>query len=92
MYENCVKKENDNCIFLAGLQGIDLKKEIDKKTSKKSNDRAITAKTSNANALPVFGAPEDYEHLSDEERQELTRKMMGKHKSWVKKGTPGTIN
>jgi len=29
-----------------------------------------------------FGAPEEYDHLSEEEKEELTQHMMGKHKMW----------
>lgn len=39
----------------------------------------------------MFGAPEDYEHLSEEEKKELTAKMMGKHRSWVNKEVPNTM-
>jgi hypothetical protein len=30
--------------------------------------------------LTTFKSPEDYAHLSEEERKELTKKMMGRHK------------
>jgi hypothetical protein len=32
--------------------------------------------------VPLFGAPEDYNHLSAEEKQQKTEKMMSKHKVW----------
>mgnify|MGYP005639954327 CR=1 FL=1 len=33
----------------------------------------------------MFGSLEDYKHLTPEEREELTRKMMRKHKIWASK-------
>jgi len=32
----------------------------------------------------MFGDPEDYSHLSEEERQNKTDKMLAKHKVWSK--------
>ena len=32
--------------------------------------------------VPMFGDPTEYEHLSTEKREELTQRMMGKHKVW----------
>jgi len=32
----------------------------------------------------MFGDPKEYEHMSPEEREELTQKMLGKHKIWAK--------
>ena len=48
-------------------------------------------KKQSANAVPLFGAPEDYAHMSEEEKQKLTDEMMAKHKAWVdnKKSTGG---
>jgi hypothetical protein len=34
-------------------------------------------------AVPLFGDPKDYESMSQEKREELTKKMMGKHKVWA---------
>jgi hypothetical protein len=31
----------------------------------------------------MFRDPKDYESLSQEEREEMTEKMMGKHKLWA---------
>ena len=41
-----------------------------------------------ANAVPLFGAPEDYAHMSEEEKEKLTQEMMAKHKDWVEKKKP----
>jgi len=39
--------------------------------------------------VPLFGDPEDYESMSQEKREELTQKMMGKHKAWAGKSLLG---
>jgi hypothetical protein len=84
LYGNYIKQINSEFKFQAALQGIDLDK------TGKSTSR-VTPKQSSTNALPLFGSPEDYAHLSEEERQEMTQKMMGKHKSWVQKTVPKSI-
>ena len=33
--------------------------------------------------VPMFGDPAAYEHLSEEERKEMTQKMLSKHKLWA---------
>lgn len=91
LFEYYVKKENENYKFHAAIQGIDLEKEANKaSTGSKPQSRANT-KTPNNNALPMFGAPEDYTYLSEEEKKELTAKMMGSHRSWVNKEVPNTM-
>lgn len=35
--------------------------------------------------VPVFGDPSQYEHMTQEQREELTKKMMNKHKQWAGK-------
>jgi hypothetical protein len=67
------------------LQGIDLEKHL-------PEGSRVTPKQSSANTLPLFGAPEDYAHLNQEEKEALTQKMMGKHRSWVKQTTPKTVS
>ena len=84
-----MEKKNEEYTFYAALHGIDLSKENSKQSSKQQS--RASNKSSNNNALPMFGAPEDYEHLSEEERKELTMKMMGKHRSWVDKSTPKSV-
>jgi len=54
--------------FLAGIHGINLDKEMNKNKEESSF---------------MFGDPKDYEKMSDGEKKEKTRQMMGKHKSWA---------
>jgi len=65
--------------FDAGLQGVDLEKVI------KENQGQQTIKTKGGKEMTVgkefmFAPEEEYEHLTQEERVELTKKMMGMHK------------
>jgi hypothetical protein len=60
--------------FLASLVGVDLDKEIRKSPDSSFVDRATKPSGT------MFGDPKDYEHMSKEERQALTEKMMGAHK------------
>ena len=57
-------------VFEAGLQGVNLNEVSGKKPEGKVKTKAT----------PEFQSPEEYAKLSKEERQELTRQMMGKHK------------
>ena len=55
-------------VFEAGCHGIDLNEVSGKK-----------GKTKTSTAFE-FKSPEEYESMSKEDRQELTKKMMGTHK------------
>ena len=60
-------------VFEAGLQGVNLN-EVSGKKQEKQEGKVKTK------ATPEFQSPEEYEKLSKEEKEELTRQMMGKHK------------
>ena len=73
MYESCVKDKLQDYKIIGSLHGVDISGE---------------GKSVPSNQLPpgvdkaehfVFGAPEDYEHLSEQERDDLTKKMMSHH-------------
>ena len=59
--------------FMAAIHGIDIDKA---KKEKKEADSFL------------FRDPKEYEHLSEEERKELTEKMLGKHKGWADQESP----
>lgn len=63
--------------FLAALQGVDLDKQVNKapKNKKDLQDNVI------------FGDPEDYKKMSEEERNKLTNQLMVKFKDWAGTGT-----
>lgn len=57
------------------IHGIDPKKHFKEEVTSSSQTDGVFA----------FRDPEEYNHLSQEEREELTAKMMGAHKDWVKR-------
>lgn len=59
--------------FFAKLQGVDIDAEI-----KKKEERDKT----------LFKDPKDYEKLSKEQREELTKQMIGRHKAKLSLGEP----
>ena len=71
MFNYIIEEKNEEIIFQAALRGIKLK---DPKAPQKDE------------VVPMFGDPDSYDELSDEEREELTQDMMGKHKTWVATG------
>jgi hypothetical protein len=69
LYGNLQQERLDYIKIAGSFLGIDLDKET-KKT--KTVDEGI------------FQDPQSYEKFSPEERKEMTERMMGKHKNWVK--------
>lgn len=78
-------KEADHYKFLAAINGIDLDDVKGNKEGSTSNH--VSPKSSNKSKL-LFGDPADYENYSDKEREDLTKQMLAKHKTWAKKGRP----
>lgn len=68
-----MKEEESALRFQAAIHGAKLKE----------TGRVISSKDNLDKAVPMFGDPKDYESLSQEEREEMTKKMMGKHKIWA---------
>lgn len=63
LYEKAKLYDLEQLKFIAAIHGLDVEDKKGKTTK--------SAKSNN----PLFMAPEDYEHLSKEKRQELTDKM-----------------
>jgi len=59
--------------FQAGVHGAELKNVPEKKSTKKQSEHPN---------VPLFGDPEEYSHLSAEDRQKKTDEMMARHKNW----------
>jgi len=77
-YNRAQEEEYENMKFQAGLQGVDLDKEINKQQTINTSKGEVT--------LPgefMFGDPAENEDLSDKEKHDLTEKMMGMHKRWA---------
>lgn len=76
MYGKILEERYTEYKFLAALQGVDLDKESGTKGPSKIEQQ------SNQNPF-AFKDPQEYENMTSEEREDLTRKMMGEHKKWV---------
>ena len=74
LYEHSEKRLVDRLRMEAGFHGI----KID----------APKTQSARAGAKCVSGDPDSYNHLSDEERKKLTKKMMGMHKFWDSNDAP----
>ena len=71
LFSEYERKENEKRKFEILLHG-----------GKIDDDETTTVQANNLkNKSFVFGAPEDYAHMTKEEKEELTRKMMKAHKS-----------
>ena len=60
--------------FLAAIHGVTLEKSS---SASSKDQQSATSK------VPLFGDPEDYKDLSEQEKEELTQKMIGQHKVWA---------
>ena len=77
LYKTSVRRKNDEYIFLAGIHGIDISKDVRQESQSSAGEQAPKEMT-----LFTFGDPKEYEHLTPEQRQELTEKMMLQHQQW----------
>jgi len=59
----------------AKLAGFDL-------TDKDGKVQSVPKSKEELQKLPIFRAPEEYAHLSQEDREDLTKSYRGKHKRW----------
>jgi len=69
--------------FLAAIHGIDIAAPATKHSSPRPGQAPHSQKKSTTNGPMLFGDPEQYSHLSDEERKALTQKML---KHWKPMG------
>ena len=70
LFEDYQERLYNRMVFEASLQGVNLNEATGKKPEGKVKTKAV----------PEFQSPEEYKNMSKEEREELTRQMMGKHK------------
>ena len=73
MHEMADEAEYDQNRFVAAIHGIDIEAEADN-TSPLVSD---SPRKSSTPSSMLFRDPKEYSHLSDQERQELTEKMLG---------------
>ena len=82
MYGHCLKREYEKFKNLAIILGAEPEEEIESKGTQSTRK----------NLSPMqFGAPEDYAHLNEDEKQDLSERMMGMHKGWAASKTPSVI-
>ncbi len=70
LYEHAQKREDDKRKFQAVIHGAQVK------------DAPSTTTTKKESKPFMFGDPEDYKKMSTEEKEALTKTMMGAHKRW----------
>jgi hypothetical protein len=90
MHQNCAEKRNEELKFQAALHGVDLDKDQSpsEKTQSPTGEQAKDLKkVEEKQGLPIFRNPDDYDHMSQEERDKLTKDMMKKHKNWAEQGS-----
>lgn len=83
LYSTTIVRRNEQVKFEARLHGA--KFEDEKEVVTKG-----TVQTKKDDENFMFKDPKEYEHLSMEERKALTKKMMGKHRTWVNQTTEKT--
>lgn len=72
LYEEIQKAKDIEFRFQAAINGAELKDDVGS-VKEQSGCKA---------SVPLFGDPEAYNQMSDQEKDSLTGKMMNKHKSW----------
>lgn len=80
--------------FYASLQGFDLDKELDKKDSSREEKKLTKEELFREAAespVPIFRDPSYYDHLTQNEKEQLTQIMMGKHRFWRDKQKQSTL-
>jgi len=79
-----MEREYQRVKIQAALAGVDIEKG--KRKGKGEKPMKENAKAEKQGF--IFKDPKEYEHLSQEERQGLTDKMMGQFKAWAKSPMP----
>ena len=75
LYEGYQKRKLADLKIQASLKGINLDEKLENNTPK--------TKTEIKKETFVFGDPEDYKNLTDEEKHNLTEEMMVRHRKWA---------
>jgi len=70
LFSHLQEDEYNKWKIQAALAGVDVEKE----EGKKREENSFT-----------FRDPDEYNHLTEEEKKRLTEKMMGKHREWASK-------
>ena len=76
LYEHSEKRLVDRLKLEAGFHGIKLDGDSKRSTASPEAEHGVP------------GDPDSYSHLTEQERQELTDRMMGKHRAWAETNKP----
>jgi len=77
LYDEVQDRLSDNYKFLAAIHGV----KVD--DGGQQTPPVSTQQQTDTQSFPLFQDPKAYEHLSADEKDELTKKMMGKHSLWA---------
>lgn len=86
LFENIIKQKESDFKIQAAIHGIDLSKNVENQEEGYTEPKQSTPQQPANQTLPLFRDPDDYAHMSQEERQALTEKMKKQHENWAKKG------
>lgn len=73
LYDEIQKAKDIEYRFQASIHGVELKDDLKSQTSQSDSKEPV---------VPLFGNPEAYKNMSDQEKEDLTSQMINKHKSW----------
>ena len=84
LFEYAQEDEADRMKFEAQIHGATIEDKGGKKMQQQSATATKTVKSDTLNGDPdmLFKDPKDYSHMSKEDREQLTQKMMGSFKAW----------
>lgn len=86
LVEDAFKQKRNDTLMLAGMHGVDVSKLLTEEEKKEQVSKK--EKVYNPNE-PLFGDPEMYKNMTEEEKQKATEAMMAKLK---KTGLPVKMN
>lgn len=72
LYEEIQKVKESEFKLQASMHGIDFK----------DDSTGATQSDVDSQKVPLFGDPEAYDNMSEQEKENLTQKMLGKHRTW----------
>lgn len=87
LFEHSEKRLADRLKFEAQIHGCKIK-EPSSGHFASSSTTSTTVKGVERDNDFVFRDPEEYKRMSKEKREELTLRMMAKHKAWVEEQKP----
>ena len=90
LYSCAMKRANEEREFQMALRGFDPKSASSSSNNKEAANQS--QKQPQHQDMPIFGDPKEYEHMTQEEKDQLTQKMMCSHKKWAQKGKIGRKN